>query len=57
VKIFTKAGVEIHCSVCGRSDHNKRTHDRYMQNLQLQQQLHVNNGDEEDMDDPSIMQV
>jgi hypothetical protein len=57
VKIFTKAGVKIHCSVCGRSDHNKRTHDRYMQNVQLQQQLHVTNGDEEDMDDPSIMQV
>uniref|UniRef100_A0ACD5V2X7 Uncharacterized protein n=1 Tax=Avena sativa TaxID=4498 RepID=A0ACD5V2X7_AVESA len=55
VKNFTKAGVTIHCSVCGRSDHNKRTHQRYMDNLMLQQQVHVTNGEEE-MDTPEIMQ-
>jgi hypothetical protein len=24
VKVFTKAGVTIHCSVCGKADHNKK---------------------------------
>jgi hypothetical protein len=24
VKIFTKAGVTIHCSICGKANHNKK---------------------------------
>lgn len=56
VKVFTKAGVLIHCSMCGRSDHNKRTHQRYMDNLHVQQQQHIASEDEE-TDIPDTMKV
>jgi hypothetical protein len=56
VTVFTKAGVTIHCSVCGIGGHNKKGHDKFM-NAQMQQQLQETNGEGEDFDMPSIMLV
>ena len=33
VKVFTKAGVQIHCSECGQPGHNKKGHQKYVANL------------------------
>jgi hypothetical protein len=56
VQVFTKAGVTIHCSVCGGADHNKRGHIKFMQR-QMQQQQEGISGEAEDHDVPEIMLV
>jgi hypothetical protein len=55
VKVFTKACVTIHCSVCGGADHNKRGHLKFMQRKMQQQE--GNSGEAEDHDVPEIMLV
>ncbi len=54
---ITRHGTTMHCSVCGKGDHNKRTHDRYIQNQPMEQEEGVQQEGEEDVDDPSILQV
>jgi hypothetical protein len=56
VKVFTKAGVTIHCSVCGKADHNKRGHLKFVQD-QVQQQQDGIIQEDEDYDIPEIIQV
>jgi hypothetical protein len=56
VAYLNKAGVPMHCSICGRPNHNKKGHAKYME------ALHLNDGvdlDEEveDADDPTILEV
>jgi hypothetical protein len=56
VKIFTKAGVTIHCSICGKANHNKKGHEKYLQTLA---DLRENNiiVEDDDIDIPSIVQI
>ena len=56
VKTFTKAGVTIHCSVCGKANHNKKGHQKYVDSLAEQIQNSIV-GEEEDFDIPEILQV
>jgi hypothetical protein len=56
VKVFTKAGVTIHCSVCGGADHNKRGHLKFMQ-IQMQQQQEGTSGQAKDHDVLEIIMV
>jgi hypothetical protein len=56
VKNFTKAGVTIHCSVCGKPDHNKKGHNNYI--ARLAQNIDNNIVEEyEEVEMPSILQV
>jgi hypothetical protein len=56
VKIFTKAGVTIHCSVCGKANHNKKGHDEYLETLaELRENIII--GKDDDTDIPSIVHV
>jgi hypothetical protein len=55
VKILTKAGVTMHCSVCGKPNHNKKGHAKFVER-QLQEQLEIH-GDEEDIEIPEILEV
>jgi hypothetical protein len=55
VKHITKHGVTMHCFVCGKADHNKKGHDKFMERLQMvQEEVVVEEGD---LDDPSYVQV
>jgi hypothetical protein len=56
VKTFTKAGVTIHCSICGKADHNKKGHEKYVQNQVDQMSMGIV-GEDEEIDIPSILQV
>jgi hypothetical protein len=55
VKIFTKAGVTIHCSIYGKANH-KKGHEFFLQTLA---DLRENNiiVEDDDIDIPSIVQV
>ena len=56
VHIFTKAGVSIHCSVCGVAGHNKKGHAKYIETRRQQEEMNiVGEGDEVDM--PEMLQV
>lgn len=55
VKIFTKAGVTIHCSICGKANHNKKGHQKYLDNLEEQRQNNIVQEDEE-IDIPSLLE-
>jgi hypothetical protein len=53
VKIFTKAGVTIHCSVCGKANHNKMGHDEYLETLaELRENIII--GKDDDIDIPLL---
>ena len=54
--VLTKHGVTMHCSICRKPDHNRKGHDKYVERQQQQQHDNVPEEDEE-FDDPSIMQV
>ena len=56
VKVLTKAGVSIHCSVCGVAGHNSKGHGKYLASLQQQQQSHII-GEDEEIDIPELVQV
>ena len=56
VKLVTKHGVSMHCSICGKADHNKKGHEKYIQSQQVEQHEAVVAEDEE-FDDPSYIQV
>jgi hypothetical protein len=54
-KMLTKAGVKMHCSVCGNENHNKKGHDKYMEDKNASGvQVEDENGD---VDNPAILQV
>jgi hypothetical protein len=54
-KMLTKAGVKMHCSVCGNENHNKKGHAKYMEE---QNALGVHVEDENgNFDNPTILQV
>jgi hypothetical protein len=55
VTILTKAGVTMHCSVCGKPNHNKKGHAKFVER-QLQEQLEIH-GDDGDIDIPEIIEV
>jgi hypothetical protein len=55
VKLLTKAGVTMHCSVCGRPNHNKKGHAKFVER-QLVEQREVY-GDDKGFDIPEIVQV
>ncbi|KAK1666822.1 hypothetical protein QYE76_054981 [Lolium multiflorum] len=54
VKVFTRAGVHIHCSTCGKSGHNKKGHIKFVQKQMAQQLAGIVEEDEE-YDIPDIM--
>jgi hypothetical protein len=56
VKTFTKAGVTIHCSVCGKPNHNKKGHQKYVDSLAKQMHNSID-GEDEEIDIPEILQV
>jgi hypothetical protein len=56
VKVFTKAGVTIHCSQCGKPGHNKKGHDKYVEYLAEQRRNNIVLEDDE-IDIPSILEV
>jgi hypothetical protein len=56
VRVFTKAGVTIHCSVCGKADHNKKGHNNYIARLEQNIENNIVEEDEE-VDMPEILQV
>ncbi|KAM0902373.1 hypothetical protein ACQ4PT_019399 [Festuca glaucescens] len=56
VTYFTKAGTIIHCSICGKSGHNKKGHQTYL----LRQQQQMEEGviwEDEEIDIPSILET
>jgi hypothetical protein len=56
VKVFTKAGVTMHCSECGKANHNKKGHKKYLETLAEQRRNNIVL-DDEDVDIPSILEV
>ena len=56
VKVLTKAGVTIHCGVCGVANHNKKGHAKYVLD-QLEQRAENAAGDDEEADIPYILEV
>jgi hypothetical protein len=55
VKYLNRAGLPMHCSICGKPNHNKKGHDKYIAALNLNGGVDMDNEDEED--DPSILEV
>lgn len=55
ITVLTKAGTKIHCSVCGKSGHNKKGHQTYVQNQQQQMEEGIIMEDQE-IDIPSILE-
>jgi hypothetical protein len=51
---ITKAGLTMHCSICGKANHNKKGHYKYVDSQQMDDQEFVQ---EDDADDPSFLQV
>jgi hypothetical protein len=56
VAVLTKAGVTMHCSVCGKPDHNKKGHNKYVER-QLQEQRENIVHEDEEVDIPYILEV
>jgi hypothetical protein len=54
IKYVTRAGLTMHCSICGNPNHNKKGHAKYIQTEQNNEDVEVEN---EDIDNPSILQV
>jgi hypothetical protein len=48
--------VTIHCSICGKADHNKKGHQKYLDRLGEQSQNNIIDEDEE-LNIPSIVEV
>jgi hypothetical protein len=56
VTVLTKAGVTMHCSMCGKPDHNKKGHHKYVER-QLQEQRENILHEDEEVDIPYILEV
>jgi hypothetical protein len=54
---ITKAGLTMHCSICGKANHNKKGHYKYIESVQLDEQELVQAAEEAEVDDPTILQV
>ena len=61
VPVFTKAGVSIHCSICGIPGHNSKGHAKYVHNLQKEDQTQLPEthivGDDGEIDIPDLLKV
>ncbi|KAM0827899.1 hypothetical protein ACQ4PT_067889 [Festuca glaucescens] len=55
-KTLTRGGLTIHCSICGKANHNKKGHDKYMQSVEANE-VAATREEEEEEDIPSILQV
>uniref|UniRef100_A0ACD5Z805 Uncharacterized protein n=1 Tax=Avena sativa TaxID=4498 RepID=A0ACD5Z805_AVESA len=55
VKHITKHGVTMHCSICGKVDHNKKGHNKFMESQRTVQEGVVV-AEEGYKDDPSYLQ-
>ena len=56
VKIFTKSGVTMHCSICRQPNHNKKGHAKWVES-QMQQQAENIPEENENRDIPYILEV
>jgi hypothetical protein len=56
VKYLNKAGVPMHCSICGKANHNKKGHAKYLEALNLNGGVDMEE-EIDDPDDPSILEV
>jgi hypothetical protein len=52
-KFITRAGLTMHYSVCGKANHNKKGHARY---IEEQKNVEII-GDDDEQDHPEILQV
>jgi hypothetical protein len=53
-KFVTRAGTTMHCSICGKADHNKKGHEKYMLLRRVgtdEDNIH------DEADDPTILEV
>jgi hypothetical protein len=57
VTYITRAGLTMHCSICGKANHNKKGHNKYLESVQMDEQEVVQEGEEAYVDDPYILQV
>jgi hypothetical protein len=53
-KYVTRAGLTMHCGICGKEDHNKKGHVKYIERQQIEQEEQIM---EEEEDDPTILEV
>jgi hypothetical protein len=56
-KTLTRGGLTMHCSICGKADHNKKGHAKYIERLEENGVDATGEGEEEEEDIPSILQV
>jgi hypothetical protein len=57
-KTLTRGGLTMHCSICGKTNHNKKGHENFMQNVQANEVASTGEEEEEEEHDiPSILQV
>jgi hypothetical protein len=54
VKYVTGGGLTMHCSICGKANHNKKGHYKFVQTEQEDQD--VQQAEEVDYDDPTILE-
>ena len=60
--VVTRHGITMHCGICGKADHNKKGHYKYVQQVQEDGDVHTEEvqqqGDQvqDDYDDPTIVQ-
>jgi hypothetical protein len=53
-KFVTRSGTTMHCSVCGKPDHNKKGHDKYM----MLRSVGIDEDNQDiDVDNPTILEV
>ena len=50
---LNKKGVSMHCSVCGKADHNKKGHQKFMER-EMEREAQEQ---EDEIEDPSILNV
>ncbi|KAM0914984.1 hypothetical protein ACQ4PT_011141 [Festuca glaucescens] len=55
-KTLTRGGLTMHCSICGKANHNKKGHDKYMQSVEANEVAPTGEQEEEEHDIPSILQ-
>ena len=53
VRVLNKKGAIMHCSICGRADHNRKGHYRWQEALIAEGVEEV----DENYDDPTFLQV
>ena len=53
VRVLNRKGVTVHCSICGRADHNRKGHYKWLESL-IQDGIEVV---DESYDDPTFLQV